>query len=149
MRVFYVISHFILMGVLMKIAVLVARVLLGFIFAFFGSNNILHFLKLPAMPPSDAATFSTILATHGFMTVVGLIMVVAGVLLLVGRFVPLALTLLGPILVNILLYHALIDPAGGLGAAVPGLVATVLEVFLILIYRKSFYTLFHPAPEAL
>jgi len=132
----------------MKIAVLAARVLLGFLFAFFGSNNIVHFLKMPAMPPSDAATFSTILATHGFMTVVGLIMVVAGALLMMGRFVPLELTLLGPILVNILLYHALIDPAGGIGAAVPGLIATALWIFLVAIYRKSFYTLFYPAPEA-
>lgn len=133
----------------MKIAVLVVRLLLGLVFAFFGSNNILGFLKMPPMPPSDAASFSSILIAHHFMTFVGLLMVIAGLLLLVGRFVPLALTLLGPILVNILLYHALIDPEGGVKAAIPGIVATVLWLFLLVVYRKSFYTLFHPAPEAL
>jgi len=133
----------------MKIATLIARILLGFLFTLFGSNNILHFMPLPAMPPSDALTYSTILATHGVMTFVGLLMVIAGILLLVGRFVPLALVILGPILVNILLYHALIDPAGGVKGAIPGLIATFLELFLITVYRKSFYTLFHPAPEVL
>jgi len=133
----------------MKLAVVIARILLGFIFAFFGSNLILGFLKMHAMPPGDAASFSAILARHHFMTFVGLLMVVAGILLLVGRFVPFALTLLGPILVNILLYHALIDPEAGVGAAIPGLVATALELFLIAVYRKSFYSLFHPAPEVL
>jgi uncharacterized membrane protein YphA (DoxX/SURF4 family) len=131
----------------MKIAVLVARILLGLIFFVFGANDIVPFLHMPPMPPSDATTFATIMISHHYMTFVGLLMVIAGVLLLVGRFVPLALTLLGPILVNILLYHALLAPEAGVGAAIPGLVATVLELFLILVYRKSFYTLFYPAPE--
>ena len=133
----------------MKIVVLVARLLLGLMFFVFGLNNILHFMPMPPMPPSDAVTYSTILMHHGVMTFVGLLMVIAGLLLLVGRFVPLALVILGPILVNILLYHALIDPAGGVKAAIPGIVATFLEGFLITIYRRSFYTLFHPAPEIL
>jgi uncharacterized membrane protein YphA (DoxX/SURF4 family) len=131
----------------MKIAVLVARILLGLIFFVFGANNVLHFLPMPAMKPSDGTTFSMLLISHHYMTVVGLLMVISGLLLLVGRFVPLALTILGPILVNILMYHAMMQPEAGVGAAIPGIVATVLEVFLILVYRKSFYTLFHPAPE--
>ncbi len=133
----------------MKLVVLVARLLLGLIFFVFGANDIIPFLHMPSMPPSDAATYSGILVSHHFMTVVGLLMVIAGLLLLVGRFVPLALTILGPILVNILLFHALIAPEAGVGAAIPGLVATVLEIFLIVVYRKSFYTLFHPAPEVI
>jgi uncharacterized membrane protein YphA (DoxX/SURF4 family) len=133
----------------MKIVVLVARLLLGLIFFVFGLNNILHFMKMPPMPPSDAATYTMILMNHGVMNFVGLLMVIAGLLLLVGRYVPLALVILGPILVNILLYHARIDPQGGVKAAIPGIVATVLEVFLITVYRRSFYTLFYPAPEIL
>jgi uncharacterized membrane protein YphA (DoxX/SURF4 family) len=129
----------------MKIAALIARILLGLIFTFFGSNDILHFWK-PQMPPSDAATYAAILVTHGVMAFIGLLMVISGILFLVGRFVPLALVLLGPILVNILLFHFFIDPMGIKGA-IPGLVATALEIFLISVYRKSFYTLFHPAPE--
>ena len=127
----------------MKIATLVARILLGLLFFVFGLNNILHFMPTPAMPPSDATTFATILMNSHYMTFVGLLMVIAGLLLLVGRFVPLALVLLGPILVNILLFHFLLQHGG----AAIGLVATVLEIFLIIVYRKSFYTLFHPAPE--
>jgi hypothetical protein len=130
----------------MKAVVLIARILLGLIFFIFGLNNILLFLHMPP-PAGDALSYMTVLMTHGVFKVIGLLMVISGLLLLVGRFVPLALTILAPILVNILIYHALIDPAGGVGGAVPGLVATVLEVFLIGVYRKSFYTLFHPAPE--
>ncbi len=127
----------------MKIAILIARLLLGLVFFVFGLNNVLHFLPMPPMQPSDATTFSTILVTHGYMSFVGILMVVAGLLLLVGRFVPIALVILGPILVNILLYHFLLKQPG----AAIGIVATVLEVFLIVAYRLSFRGLFDAAPE--
>jgi len=97
------------------------------------------------MPPSDATTFITILMTHNYMTFVALLMVIAGLLLLVGRFVPLALVILGPILVNILLYHLLLLHHD---VALP-LVLTVLELFLIFIYRLSFRGLFDAAPEVI
>ena len=64
--------------------------------------------------------------------------------MLVGRYVPLALVLLGPILVNILLFHITLQNGVGI---VPGLIATVLEVFLIWAYRLSFRGLFDAAPE--
>jgi len=128
----------------MKIAILVSRILLGLLFFVFGLNGILHFMPMPAMPPSDATTFATILATHKYMTFVSLLMVIAGLLLLVGRYVPLALVLLGPILVNILLFHITLQNGVGI---VPGLIATVLEVFLIWAYRLSFRGLFDAAPE--
>jgi len=126
----------------MKYAIPVCRILLGLIFFVFGLNNILHFIPLP--PPSgDALTWMKILAGHGYMTFIGTIMTIAGLLLLVGRFVPLALTLLGPILVNILLYHLLLWPQG----AAVGIVATVLEVVLIIAYIRSFAPLFVPDPK--
>jgi uncharacterized membrane protein YphA (DoxX/SURF4 family) len=126
----------------MKKVILTARLLLGLIFFVFGLNNILHFLKMPP-PEGDALTYMMILSSHNIMAFVGLLMVIAGLLLLVGRFVPLALVLLGPILVNILLYHALLWPHG----AVPGLFATLLELYLIWAYRFSFRGLFDAAPE--
>jgi uncharacterized membrane protein YphA (DoxX/SURF4 family) len=126
----------------MKKAILVARLLLGLMFFVFGLNNILHFIPLP--PPSgDALTFMMVLVTHKYMTFVGLLMVIAGLLLLVGRYVPLALVLLGPIIVNILLYHALLWPHG----AAPAFVVAFLELFLIWAYRLSFRGLFDAAPE--
>ena len=128
----------------MKIAVLIARLLLGLLFFVFGLNGILHFLPTPPMPPGDGTTFATILMTSGYMKLVALLMVIAGLLLLVGRYVPLALVILGPILVNILCFHIFLEHGAGIGV---GLVATLLELFLIWVYRLSFRGLFDAAPE--
>ena len=126
----------------MKYAILAARVLLGLMFLVFGLNGILHFLPMPPMPPSDATTYLTILMSHGFMTFNAVLMVIGGLLLLVGRYVPIGLVLLGPILVNILLFHFLLQH-GGAGA---GLFGTVLEIFLIVVYRDAFKSLFQADP---
>lgn len=128
----------------MKYAVLIARLLLGVVFVFFGCNGILHFLKMD-VPPGDAGLFLTLLATHKFMTFIALLQVVGGLLLLVGRFVPLALTMLGPIVVNIFLYHLLFT-AAGLPVAV---VIVILEAFLIVAYRSAFRGIFSAGPEVL
>jgi len=127
----------------MKIAVLIARVLLGLVFFIFGANGVLQFMKTPPLPPSDSTSFLMILMNNHYMTFVGLLMLIAGLLLLVGRYVPLALVILGPILVNILLFHFLLMHGG----AAPGIVATALELFLIWAYRLSFRGLFDAAPE--
>jgi uncharacterized membrane protein YphA (DoxX/SURF4 family) len=127
----------------MKYIPLVSRLLLGLIFFVFGLNNILHFIKLPP-PTGDALTWMGILGTHGYLTFVGVVMVIGGLLLLVGRFVPLALTLLAPVIVNILLYHALLWPHG----AVPAIIAAVLEIVLLIAYHRSFAPLFVPDPTA-
>ena len=130
----------------MKIAVLIARVLLGLVFLVFGANIFLHFIPMKPIPSPDAATFATILATHKYMSFVGLCQVIGGLLLLVGRYVPLGLTILAPVIVNVLLFH--ITLAGGEGVG-PGLVCALLEVFLIFVYRRSFLGLFDAAPEPL
>ena len=129
----------------MKYAIIIARILLGLIFFVFGLNGLLHFLPMPPMPPSDAATWSTIMMAHHWMNFVSVIQVVAGLLLLVNRCVPLALTLLAPELVNILLFHILLT--GGSGIA-PGLVSTILELFLLFVYRRNFIPLLAMNPEA-
>ena len=123
--------------------ILVARILLGIVFVFFGLNIILQFLKMPP-PPGDAGEFMTIMVVHGFMRVVGLLQIVAGILLLVGRYVPLALALLAPIIVNILMFHMFL--LGGAGIA-PAIVVTLLELFLLWAYRLSFRGLFDGSPE--
>jgi len=126
----------------MKRSVLVVRVLLGLIFFVFGLNGILHFMKAP-MPEGDAGTLAGIMAAHGWMTFVAVLQVVGGLLLLVGRYVPLGLVILAPIIVNILLFHFLLEPKG----VGPGLVTALLEIFLIWVYRRSFRGLFDAAPE--
>jgi hypothetical protein len=84
----------------------------------------------------------TLLYTTKYMTFVALLQVIGGLLLLVGRYVPLALVILGPIIVNILCFHFLVAKGG----AAPGLVASILEVFLIWAYRLSFGGIFDAAP---
>ncbi len=126
----------------MKYVIPSCRILLGLIFFIFGLNNILHFIPMP-LPSGDALIWFGIMAGHGFMTFVGVIMTIAGLLLLVGRFVPLALTLIAPIVVNILLYHALLWPHG----YVPAAIATVLEVILLIAYWRSFAPLLVPDPK--
>jgi putative oxidoreductase len=126
----------------MKIAVLIARVLLGLVFLVFGLNNFLHFIPMQPMP-GDAGTFATLMYTHGWLTFHGLLYVIAGVLLIVGRYVPVGLVILGPILVNILVFHVTLNP-GGIGA---GLVCAVLELFLIYAYWPAFRAIFTPKME--
>lgn len=127
----------------MSKVILAARILLGLMFFVFGLNGILHFLPMPAMPDNDASRLSAIMMAHGWMTFVAVLQVIGGLLLLVGRYVPMALVILGPIIVNILLYHFLLDPKG----VAPGLLAALLEIFLIWAYRLSFRGLFDAAPE--
>jgi len=127
----------------MKIPILISRILLGLVFFASGLAGILHLMSSKGMPAGDAADFTNLLMSHGYMNFVDLLMLIAGLLLLVGRFVPLALVILGPILVNILLFHVTFMPKG----IIPGAVCTVLEVFLIWAYRLSFRGLFDAAPE--
>ena len=120
----------------MKIAVVIARILLGLVFLVFGLNNFFHFM--PNQPiPGDAGVLADVLFRHGWFTFHGLLEVIAGILLLVGRYVPVALVLLGPILVNILMFHLTL--AAGI---LPGLICTVLEVFLIYAYWPAFEGIF-------
>ena len=96
----------------MKIALLVARVLLGIMFLVFGANGFLHFIPMGPMPGGTAGQFmGAFTASHLSLVVSGLEFL-GGLLLLIGRYVPLALVLLGPVVVNIFLYHLLMDPKG-------------------------------------
>ncbi len=100
----------------MKILTHISRLLLGFIFLVFGLNGFLHFIPMP--PPSGVAgQFLGAMFVTKYLLVVSGLQVISGALLLINRYVPLALTILGPIIVNILLFHALMSPVG-IGLAV-------------------------------
>ena len=95
----------------MNIAVLIARILLGLLFLIFGLNGFLHFIPMP--PPTGlAGQYMGALYVSHYLTVIFLVQVIGGALLLLNRFVPLALILLGPVLVNILLFHSFMAPEG-------------------------------------
>ncbi len=114
----------------------VARVFFGLLFVVMGLNGFLHFLPMPstAMPPGLIA-FTHGLEASGYM--VPLIFgtqVIAGALLLANRFVPLALAMLAPVIVNIVLFHAFLQPAG-LPMAV---LVVVIEIYLARVHRDAF-----------
>lgn len=96
----------------MRIASIIARYLLGLIFLVFGLNGFLHFIPMPPPKGALAAQFGGAIFASHYWVVVFSIQVLGGVLLLVNRFVPLALVLLGPVIVNIFFFHALMAPEG-------------------------------------
>jgi putative oxidoreductase len=127
----------------MKITIGIARFLLGLIFLTFGLNGFLHFLPA-SLPSGTAGQFVGALFVSHYLVAVFLFQLVAAVLLLINRYVPLALALLAPIIVNILLFHTLMDPSG-LGLAI---VVTVLWIVVFLSVRAAFAGLLQPRVPA-
>jgi hypothetical protein len=118
----------------MKITAVIARFLLGLIFLVFGLNGFLHFIPASSPPSGTAGQFVGALFVSNYLVVVFLLQIVSAILLLLNRYVPLALTLLAPIIVNILLFHILMAPSG-LPLAI---VVTVLWIVVFLSVRSAF-----------
>jgi putative oxidoreductase len=95
----------------MKITFVISRVLLGLIFLVFGLNGFLNFIHMPA-PTGLAGQFMGSLYLSHYLVMILLLQIISGVLLLSGRFISLALTLLGPVLVNIFCFHVFMAPDG-------------------------------------
>ena len=103
-------------------------------FVVFGSNIFLHFIPMPPQKPSLATDFSKALMESHYMYVIGFLQVAGGLLLLIGRYVALGLTLLGPVIVNILLFHIFLEPTG-LPMAI---VVSGLALFLLWRHGSNF-----------
>lgn len=125
----------------------IARVLLGLGFVVFATNYFIPFLPAQDPPPPDALAFLGAFAGSGFLTLVKVIELGAGLMLLSNRFVPLALALLAPIIVGITAFHALLAPAG----IAIALVFLALELVLAWAYREAFRPMLQPrvAPSPL
>ena len=122
----------------MKIATLIARILLGSIFVVFGSNGFLHFIPQPATMPEPAASlFGGMAATRYMLPLLSGTQVVGGALVLIGM-VPLGLVILAPVIVNIFLFHVFAVPEG-LSIAI---VVCLLALFLAWRHRAAFQPLF-------
>src|SRR5207244_13568856 len=117
----------------MKILTIIARIFLGLIFVFFGSNAFLHFLPMPPLPQGVAGLYLKAFFESGYVYVIGGVQLIAGLLFLIGRFVPLGLTILAAMIFNIWAFNLLIAPEG----FPPALVVTLLEQFLLWQYRQS------------
>ena len=121
----------------MKIASVIARYLAGVIFLVFGLNGFLHFIPLPP-PAGIAGQFMGALYVTHYLWVIFAFQVIGGLLLLVNRYVPLAVALLAPVLVNILTFHVLMAPAG-----LPfALFVAVLWVVIFINVQPAFSGLF-------
>jgi len=124
----------------MKVVVLIARILLGLIFVVFGLNGFLHFIPQGPMPEGAAVQFFGALAASHYIHVIFAIQLVSGILFLINRFVPLALILIGPVVVNILLFHTFMLPAPSAFAV--ALLTTVLWFVVFASVRSAFTGVF-------
>jgi putative oxidoreductase len=118
----------------MKIAALISRFLLGLMFLVFGLNGFFSFLPQGPMPAGPAGQYLGLLMSTHYIIVPCAVMVVSGALFLVNRFVPLALVLIAPVLVNILTFHVTMDPSG----IVLGALATLFWFVVALRERSAF-----------
>jgi len=116
----------------MKIVALISRILIGLVFVVFGLNGFLHFMNGP-LPSGLAGQFLGALIQSHFDLVVSAVQLAGGALLLVNRYVPLGLVLLGPVIVNIFFYHLLMDRGGLIGAIV------VVSLWGVVAYRHRQY----------
>ena len=122
----------------MKIAVLIARILLGLMFTVFGANGFLHFIPMKGELLGLAGQFTQAMMASHFIVAGFVLQLITGLLLLSGFYVPLALTLLGPVLGFILLFHATMQPSG----IWMGLFVTLLWFIVFAGVRSAFAGIF-------
>src|SRR2546430_14188125 len=115
----------------MKIATIIAQVLVGMEFVVFGLNPFLHFLPA-TLPPGLGGQFLSILFESKYVLFVGAVQVIGGALLMINRYVSLGLTLLAGVVFNIFLFYGLVGHAGWEAGVVEG----VFWVFFFFRYQK-------------
>ena len=103
------------------------RLLLGLILLIFGTNKFLDFMPHMEMPEAAGSLMGAMMASGYMLKLIGATEVFVGLLLLVKKWVPLALIILAPISVNMILFHLFLAPAG-IG---PAAVVTIINILLI------------------
>ncbi len=125
---------------LRRVAPAVARYLLGLPLLVFGLNGFLNFIPQPDTPiPDRAAAFAGALVASGYMMpMIAITFLIVGACLTLNRFVPLALALFAPFIVNSIAFHLFLE-RGGLPIAS---IFLALELYLAWAYRRSYAPLF-------
>jgi len=124
----------------MSAAVAVIRTLVGLLFLLIGLNHFLHFFPMkPPEVPDRAAAFMGAMTSTRYLDFVKVLEVAGGAMLVSRLFVPLGLTILVPITVNIICWEIFLVGAPGIGCLLG-----VLEVFLIFGYFRFFGPLLTP-----
>jgi putative oxidoreductase len=118
--------------------VVIAKAILGVAFLVFGANGFLHFLPVPPPDSANGLAFLKLMDSTGYLKVVKALEMVAGGLILGGRLAPLGLLILGPILVNIILFDIFMDP---MGLPVVG-VFGALALFVVWRHKEHFTPFF-------
>jgi putative oxidoreductase len=121
-----------------KIATIIIRIFVGFAFVVFGANVFFNFMPAPPMPDTAGTRWVTAMVETRYFFVVGAAQVLGALPLLINRYVPLGLAILGPVIVNILSYHLFMHREGISGA----FIAAALWLFLFYAYREYFSSLF-------
>lgn len=122
----------------------IAHVLLGLIFFVFGLNGFLNFIPAPEPTGTAAEFFGGLMAAGYFIPVLKIVEIVCGALILLRLFVPLALVVLAPVVVQIFLFHAFLDVPANL---VLPIVLVALQAYLgFVVYKSSFAPLLRPKP---
>ncbi len=118
--------------------IILLRIVLGAMLIVFGLNKFIGFLPDFEFANPEAGIFFGALASSYVLKTVGLVEVIVGLLLVINKAAPFALVLMAPISVNIILFHATLDPAN-IG---PGAFVFLVNSFLIFKYWNSYKTLF-------
>ena len=122
-----------------------ARVLLGLVFFGFGLNGLLHLFPLPPAQGAAAVFINGLIASRYFFPLLFVIYLLTGTALVIGRFVPLALTVLAPVIVNVAVMHLFVPSSGAeIGLAV---LVTLLEIYLAWSYRAAYLPLLRARDE--
>lgn len=118
-----------------RVLPMIARILMGLAFAASGFMGLFKLMPQPKdLPPAVSEFMGAMMNTHYFFPLLFVTQLLVGLLLLLNLFVPLALVLIMPVLVNIILYHIFLQPSG----IVPGAILMALELYLAWVYRRAY-----------
>ena len=110
------------------------RIILGLILLIFGLNKFLNFMPMPPLPEGAGNFMKALIDTGYMMPLIALVEIVSGILLLINKYVPVALLILAPLSVNIVAFHAMLAPSG----IAPAALVAILNILLLLSNKDKF-----------